>query len=429
MTDFNVVPLNEPPYCRGIYKTFSGGWLKTKIARGSQRFLSVPFSKMRRFYFTTVSVYGSDAQTRVAIIDENGARQQLRRVFVKYRFPFLTQRADTGAYKSVHFKYGFAASTVTKAVQIENIHGAYPVCLVAPVKAGDAPVTIDDVIRDLDQLETTPAPRPTHDLARLETALRDLRAQDETQDVLQSLVRLYCLYQVNHGQNFRNFEDWSNGEKSRGNADVVQPFKDRLDTITAPLSLGRHGYIPSFKNLDLNTVENDLFDLMATVSSFGVKPFLNSGTLLGYFRDGRPIPHDDDFDLGVLVDGKTEDEAVANWLSFIRALSVKQQIINKSGFVAMTLSNGVQVDLFPAWVTDGKFYIYPYCWADVGAESVLPLQTLTVRGRDFAIPADPDAVLAVNYGPNWRVPDPFWRFDYTVSRKRFGATMKKFKAT
>jgi len=133
---------------------FSGGWLKTKIARGSQRFLSVPFSN----------------------------------------------------------------STVTKAVQIENIHGAYPVCLVAPVKAGDAPVTIDDVIRDLDQLETTPAPRPTHDLARLETALRDLRAQDETQDVLQSLVRLYCLYQVNHGQNFRNFEDWSNGEKSRGNA-------------------------------------------------------------------------------------------------------------------------------------------------------------------------------------------------------------------
>jgi len=301
MTDFNVVPLNEPPYCRGIYKTFSGGWLKTKIARGSQRFLSVPFSKMRRFYFTTVSVYGSDAQTRVAIIDENGARQQLRRVFVKYRFPFLTQRADTGAYKSVHFKYGFAASTVTKAVQIENIHGAYPVCLVAPVKAGDAPVTIDDVIRDLDQLETTPAPRPTHDLARLETALRDLRAQDETQDVLQSLVRLYCLYQVNHGQNFRNFEDWSNGEKSRGNADVVQPFKDRLDTITAPLSLGRHGYIPSFKNLDLNTVENDLFDLMATVSSFGVKPFLNSGTLLGggVISPSHDLP--DGLDLGPVV--------------------------------------------------------------------------------------------------------------------------------
>jgi hypothetical protein len=54
--------------------------------------------------------------------------------------------------------------------------------------------------------------------------------------------------------------------------------------------------------------------------------------------------------------------------------------------------------------------------------------SITIRGRDFPIPADPNGVLSVNYGPNWRVPDPFWRFDYKKSKRRFGKMLKKLKA-
>ena len=33
--------------------------------------------------------------------------------------------------------------------------------------------------------------------------------------------------------------------------------------------------------------------------------------------------------------------------------------------------------------------------------------------------------LSVGYGPNWRVPDPFWRYDCRKSKRRFRQVLKK----
>ena len=166
---------------------------------------------------------------------------------------------------------------------------------------------------------------------------------------------------------------------------------------------------------------------MSDLTGLDVQPFLNSGTLLGYFRDGRPIPHDDDFDLGILVKGDTEDEAAQNWRHFVKAVGEKIRVINKGSFVALKLSNGVKVEIFACWTVDGNLFVHPYCWEDVGEDALLPMAQLNVRGRNFLIPADPNAVLSVNCGPNWRIPDPFWSLDCNKMRRRFRSVLKKLK--
>ena len=220
---------------------------------------------------------------------------------------------------------------------------------------------------------------------------------------------------------------WSAEERSRGDTQSVQAFHKQRLSITYRLAPGRHGFNPSFQNLDLAQVEAELHALVSDLADLDVQPFLNGSTLLRYFGDGHPIPHDDDFDLGILVKGDTENEAAKNGRRFVKEVGEKVHIIDKGTLVSLKLSNGVEVDLFACWTVDGNLFVHPYCWADVGEDALLPMAHLNIRGRDFPVPADPVVVLSVNYGPNWRVPDPFWQLDYSKMRRRFRSVLKKLK--
>ena len=420
----NDIEVIEAPHHRGFFVTRINGWLSTYIDVGSKRFLSVPRRDKSAFFATGLFVYGSDARTNVAIVDNNGERKQLWRFFIKSRFPYITRNADGGGYKSFHLKWGFAKN---HAIQIECATGTYEVCQIAHVADVDLLHNVADIQAELAHLEKSKELRRPENLARLERSLIQLQKTTPARDINKALIILYCLFEFNHRQAHKRLGIWSAKEKSRGGAQNVQDFQKQLLSITNPLALGRHGFNPSFQNLDLDRVETELHTLMSDLTGLDVQPFLNSGTLLGYFRDGRPIPHDDDFDLGILVKGDTEDEAAQNWRRFVKAVGEKIRVINKGSFVALKLSNGVQVDLFACWTVDGNLFVHPYCWADIGEDALLPMAQLNVRGRDFPIPADPDAVLSVNYGPNWRVPDPFWRFDYRKSKHRFRQVLKKLK--
>ena len=65
--------------------------------------------------------------------------------------------------------------------------------------------------------------------------------------------------------------------------------------------------------------------------------------------------------------------------------------------------------------------------AEIKASARQPMEVLNIRGLNFRSPGDPVAVVAVNYGLNWGVPDPFWRFDYRKSKRRFKGATKKLK--
>ncbi len=418
------MPAHPAPHYRGGFLTRIGGWLSTYIDSGSRRFLSTPSRSGTSFFAAALFVYGSDDLTRVFLVDADNQHGALWRVFIKSKFPFITRSSEGGGYKSLHFKFGFAKPQV---MTLETAQDTFEICHIRPVADSNLLPDLAEINAELAQLENDKTSRDIAKLAHLERSLLALRSTGPDHDIDKALIHLYCLFRVNHRRAHKLLGLWSDNETERGEAEAAQAFQKHLLGVTSPLALGRHGYNPSFQNLDLDKVEAELHALMSDLEQLDVRPFLNSGTLLGYFRDGRPIPHDDDFDLGILVKGDTEDDAAKNWRRFVAAVSGKFNIIDKGSFVAMTLSDGVQVDLFPSWIIDTNVFVHPYCWADVTKDALLPMERINVRGRHFPIPANPDAVLTVNYGPNWRVPDPFWRFDYRKSEQRFRQALKKFK--
>jgi hypothetical protein len=419
----------EPPHHRGFFATRIGQWWSTYIDRGSRRFVSVPRGSRRKFFAAGLFIYGATHSTRAALVDADGRRRNLHRVFVKSRFPYLTLSAGNGGYKSLNIAMGFLRPDIERSLRIEDTaRGEFvPVCRVAPVAVADVTEDLDQVAEKLDELTQDADLRGKGDLPILEQSLLQMAGKVPEHRRIRCLIQLYCLFGVNHRTAHKLLKDWTSDERENGTEEAAKAFHDQLRDITFPLALGRHGYNPSFLNLDLAQVESDLADLLETLAGWDVHPFLNSGTLLGYFRDGRPIPHDDDFDIGILLGGNTQDEVARNWHQFVAAVNERFNAIYKGSFLAVKLSNGVQVDLFPAWSIDGQLYVHPYCWADVSIDALLPLGKLTIRDREFPVPADPDRVLVVNYGPNWRVPDPFWRFDYKKSKQRFGKMLKKLK--
>jgi len=419
----------EPPHHRGFFATRAGQWLSTYIDRGSRRFVSVPFGRSRRFFAAGLFVYGADARTHVALVAADGARKRFRRVFVKSHFPYLTLNPGQGGYKSLNLTAGFLRRDVSHTMQIESGQQGqhFPVCRIVPVVERDELVDMDEVGARIDAMIADPTSCNTDALPKLERSLVTMKGKADEHKRNQRLIQLYCLNGVNHRTAHKLLKDWVARERETDHENAVADFQEQLRQITFPLALGRHGYNPSFLNLDLEQVEAELATLLEQVSTFGVQPFLNSGTLLGYYRDGQPIPHDDDFDIGILVAGETEEAVAKSWRDFVQQANEHFTTIDKGSFLAVKLSNGVQVDMFAAWVNNRELFVHPYCWADISADALMPMGNLTVRGRDFPIPADPDAVLSVNYGDNWRVPDPFWRFDYKKSKRRFGKMLKKLK--
>ena len=55
----------------------------------------------------------------------------------------------------------------------------------------------------------------------------------------------------------------------------------------------------------------------------------------------------------------------------------------------------------------------------VAADHVLPLETRVVAGAGLRLPSHPEQLLTVNYGEDWRIPDPLFTFDWTGARSRF----------
>ena len=79
------------------------------------------------------------------------------------------------------------------------------------------------------------------------------------------------------------------------------------------------------------------------------------------------------------------------------------------------------LDVFTAWFEDGGFYMYN-AGGELGRDRVLPLRTWKFKGHEVLVPNDPEAVLELIYGPNWRTPDPMfqWRVPRGVQDKLNG---------
>lgn len=162
----------------------------------------------------------------------------------------------------------------------------------------------------------------------------------------------------------------------------------------------------------------------AALNKAGAVWWADYGTLMGAVRNpmttwadypwlpqaGRPagplapgiVPHDKDADLGVTFRSLGSFQPPARVLVFKDSLKLELSVRNKTN-----------VDLF-LWHErpDGTLYRERYAAVDdfkgreFHRDLLFPLSTVEWEGMTLPAPRDPEAFLAMRYGPGWRTPLP-----------------------
>ena len=193
---------------------------------------------------------------------------------------------------------------------------------------------------------------------------------------------------------------------SQGN----QLILDKYGRLTRPLSAEDPDSVDAF----LGKVDA----LLATIrDEAGLPAFICYGTLLGAVRNGRLIGHDNDVDVAYLSEHRYPVDVVREGFHVERVLRDHGWHVRRgSGSrvnVRIDHEDGSHrfVDVFAAhWVGD-RLYMPQDTGFDIPPERVLPLTTVELHGRGFPAPADYEQLLALTYGPGWRVPDPSFKYE------------------
>lgn len=227
-------------------------------------------------------------------------------------------------------------------------------------------------------------------------------------------------------------------EGSRNRAQMQK----RIDAVVQAVvgkqySLTQHGIV---RTLSQRYTEAMLTRVGETLLQFhtelkancGVESFITSGTLLGIVRDGRVIPHDDDFDLAYVSAFSTPSEILAERREIHLFLKDHPRFDAKTRPRKFTLQfreEGLRFyfDLFPAWIIEGRFSEVPLRPRALSGDDILPLGTVDFHGVPLPAPRNPEALLEVNYGPGWRTPDPSFRFDFNQYGKYYWFLQKDFR--
>ena len=223
------------------------------------------------------------------------------------------------------------------------------------------------------------------------------------------------------GREMAAAEHWF-GDNRDGRVSVVGPAGD-------PLLLDKWGRLirplASEDDETLGRLMDKVVALLDTMNDkCGVPSFICFGTLLGAVRDGAPIGHDNDIDVGYL-------SAFEHPVDVAREAFGVSRVLHENGWPArrgsavrintkMSLGGGQfrRADVFTcAWV-EGMLYMPSDVGVRVPRETMLPLGSITMLGRDVPAPADPEALLTQTYGPGWRVPDPSFEYERSVGLRR-----------
>ncbi|MGH3359015.1 MAG: hypothetical protein ACRDO7_09450, partial [Nocardioidaceae bacterium] len=194
-----------------------------------------------------------------------------------------------------------------------------------------------------------------------------------------------------------------------------------LDDVT----VGTHGYSPRLALRSTGELWPQVGTVLDRLHAVGHQAFVNSGTLLGLVRGDGIIANDDDVDLAVLLHADTAEAAAYEWVELRRNLReaglLDIEFDDRARVHTKAASpDGLKIDLFPGWVSDGRLYLFPYSFGEVAADDVVPLRPIAVDDvTDLPGPARPEALLAVNYGDDWRTPDPLFAFDWASAKQRF----------
>lgn len=156
----------------------------------------------------------------------------------------------------------------------------------------------------------------------------------------------------------------------------------------------------------------------------GIDAFVAYGTLLGAAREGGLIGHDSDADLGYVSRYDHPVDVICESFRLQRRLAESGLSVTRYSGLAFRVnlveSDGAMrgLDVFGGFLRDGRLYLMGEVGTSFREEWVRPLSTVTLEGREYAAPAQPERLLEATYGPHWRTPDPAFKFETPESTVR-----------
>ena len=172
---------------------------------------------------------------------------------------------------------------------------------------------------------------------------------------------------------------------------------------------------------------DDINEIIDILESIGEKPFLDGGTLLGFYRNGKIMSYDADADLGLLIDDEKRKN-ITNYIFKIIDSIYKNsnkfnfKVINSEGtFSSISIGNvelNTHIDLgfFHKHYFDENFNDINKCF--LGAKTKLNtlmwefddfnLVRKKFANKEYWIPENPEHFLEQLYGKDWKIPNSLW---------------------
>ena len=190
---------------------------------------------------------------------------------------------------------------------------------------------------------------------------------------------------------------------------------------------------------------NKIIDIL---ESIGEKPFLEGGTLLGMYREGKLIEFDYDADIGIIIDNSkyTNKQNMKNYVNKIIRLiladsSFKSIIVcdDEDYYYLLNIfdthMNHIDLSFFyknffnepnnNSLYTGCPSAFTPLLWEC----SNFNLVRQNFAGKDYWVPDDTEKYLIENYGENWRTPiERFSNYENIPKQCKLGCFYRYFPA-